>query len=106
MANIRRKGMRRGLARTIGLVLGVSAFCPALAQGAAGPVAPLVVVADTRGLKGWEAWFANLYNESHLYFTLLTVIAIPLIGLILGLIADFLMNRIGLDLKSRELAEH
>jgi hypothetical protein len=98
--------MRRGLAGTIGVVLGVSAFWPALARGAAGPVAPLVVVADTRGLTGWEAWLANLFNESHFYFTIFTVVAIPIIGLILGLMADFLMNRIGLDLKSRELAEH
>lgn len=98
--------MRRILVQTVGAVLAVSALWPALAQGAAGPVAPLVIVADTRRLKGWEAWFANLYNESHLYFTIFTVIAIPVIGLILGLLADLVMSRIGLDLKSRELAEH
>ena len=98
--------MRRVLARTISVVLTVSAFLPALAQGAGEPAAPLVIVADTRRLTGWEAWFANLYNESHLYFALFTVIAIPVIGLILGLLADFFMRRIGLDLKSRELAEH
>ena len=98
--------MRGVLARIIGVVLAVSAFWPALAQGAGAPAAPMVIVADTRRLKGWEAWFANLYNESHLYFTIFTVIAIPVMGLILGLLADFFMRRIGLDLKSRELAEH
>ncbi len=98
--------MHRVLATTFGVVLAVSAFLPALAQGAGAPAAPLVIVADTRKLTGWEAWFANLYNESHLYFTIFTVVAIPVIGLILGLLADFIMSRIGLDLKSRELAEH
>lgn len=66
----------------------------------------IVIVADTRQLTGWQAWWANLYNESHAYFTALTVVTIPVVGLILGLIADFVMKRIGIDLSSRELAEH
>ena len=66
----------------------------------------LVIVADTRKLTGWEAWFANLYNESHVYFTIVTVLAIPIIGVLLGLLADLVMSRIGIDLKSRELSEH
>jgi hypothetical protein len=66
----------------------------------------IVIVADTRRLIGWEAWWANLYNESHAYFTAVTVITIPLVGLILGLSADFVMKRIGIDLSSRELSEH
>ncbi len=99
--------MRRLLAKIIGVGLAVSAFWPSLAQAAGGPpAAPLVIVADSRGLTGWEAWFANLYNESHLYFAIFTVVAIPIIGLILGLLADFFMSKIGLDLKSRELSEH
>ncbi len=66
----------------------------------------IVIVADTRRLTGWEAWWANLYNESHAYFTAVTVVTIPLVGLILGLSADFVMKRIGIDLSSRELSEH
>lgn len=66
----------------------------------------LVIVADTRKLSGWEAWFANLYNESHLYFTIVTVVSIPVIGVLLGLLADLIMSKIGIDLKSRELSEH
>lgn len=74
---------------------------------AAGPAAaPLVVVADNRRLTGWEAWYANLYNESHVLFTLVTVVSIPIIGLIFGVLADLVMGHIGIDLKSRELAEH
>ncbi len=74
---------------------------------AAGPTAaPLVVVADTRKFTGWEAWWTNLYNESHLYFALLTVVLIPIIGLIFGLLADLVMRTIGIDLAHRDLAEH
>jgi hypothetical protein len=77
----------------------------ALAAGGGG-AAPIVIVADTRKLSGAMAWWANLYNESHVYFTIATVIAIPLIGVIFGLLADFVMHHIGIDLRSRELAEH
>lgn len=80
---------------------------PELVLAAGGePASLLVIVADTRKLTGWEAWFANLYNESHVYFTIVTVIAIPIIGVLLGLLADLVMSRIGIDLKSRELSEH
>ena len=77
-----------------------------VALAAGEKASPLVIVADTRKLTGWEAWFANLYNESHVYFTLLTVVTIPIVGVILGLLADLVMSRIGIDLSSRELAEH
>jgi hypothetical protein len=78
----------------------------ALLAAGGGEASKIVIVADARGLSGWQAWMANLYNESLVYFTIFTVIAIPLTGLILGLLADMLMRCIGLDLKSRKLAEH
>jgi phage shock protein PspC (stress-responsive transcriptional regulator) len=71
-----------------------------------GDVQSIVIVADSRKLSGVMAWWANLYNESHLYFTLLTVILIPLIGVIFGVLADIVMHFIGIDLSSRDLAEH
>jgi hypothetical protein len=92
--------------RIIGFGFMVILLTPGLALAAGEKVANLVVVADTRKLTGWEAWWANLYNESHLYFTLVTVIIIPVIGLIFGVLADIIMGHIGIDLKSRELAEH
>jgi hypothetical protein len=76
-----------------------------LAAGGGG-AAPIVIVADTRRLDGIMAWWANLYNESHLHFMLLTIIIIPVTGVIFGVIADIIMGWIGIDLKSRELAEH
>jgi hypothetical protein len=77
----------------------------ALAAGG-GKVENIVIVADTRKFTGWEAWWTNLYNESHLYFALLTIVLIPTIGVIFGVLADILMGLIGIDLKSRELADH
>jgi len=67
--------------------------------------ARLVYVADSRRFTGWRAWITGVYNESHLYFALLTIVTIPLLGLILGKLTDALMARLGIDLKSRVLAE-
>ena len=64
-----------------------------------------VIVADSRHLTGLRAWWANLYNQSHFQFALLTVLVVPAAGSILGIIADFFMRRIGIDLKSRSLRE-
>ena len=91
------------------LLAGLTTFlllAPAAAFAAGGGGAPIVIVAATRKLTGIMAWWANLYNESHLYFTILTVILIPLIGVIFGVLADIVMHFIGIDLKSRDLAEH
>lgn len=90
----------------IGFGFMVVLLAPSLALAAGEKVSGLVIVADTRKLSGLSAWWANLYNESHFYFTLLTVVSIPIIGLLFGVIADIIMGHIGIDLKSRELAEH
>ncbi len=71
-----------------------------------GKIENVVIVADTRKFTGWEAWWTNLYNESHLYFALLTMVLIPVIGVIFGVFADFLMSFIGIDLKSRGSVGH
>jgi hypothetical protein len=98
--------MRKGLARLLSWAGFFLLLLPEWAMAAAEKAAALVIVADTRKLTGWEAWWANLYNESHVYFTLVTVVSIPIIGVIFGVLADLVMSRIGIDLKSRELAEH
>lgn len=67
---------------------------------------PIVFVADSRRYHGWQAWFTNLYNDSLFNFAVVTVITIPVVGVILGLVTDFLMARIGINLKSRSVAEH
>ena len=101
---------RGTVARTLGRSLLVGLLCalvPALAYAAGGgEVAKLVLVADSRHLTGILAFWANLYNESHVYFTLATVILIPSIGVTFGLFADLVMSRIGIDLSSRGTGGH
>jgi hypothetical protein len=98
--------MRKWWAKLTGLMIMAVLLLPEMVLAAGPKAAPLVVVADTRKFTGWEAWWTNLYNESHLYFALLTVVLIPIIGLIFGLLADLVMRTIGIDLASRDLAEH
>lgn len=98
--------MRKFWAKIVGLGVMILLLLPELALAAAEKAAPLVMVADTRKFSGWEAWWTNLYNESHLYFALLTIAIIPTIGVLFGTVADLVMSHIGIDLKSRELAEH
>ncbi|MCM0755410.1 hypothetical protein M7784_09140 [Desulfovibrio aminophilus] len=76
------------------------------AMAAGGKAAQIVIVSDTRDLTGILAWWSNLYNESHLQFTILTVILIPVLGMTLGLLTDMVMNHIGIDLSKRDVAEH
>ena len=87
-------------------LVGFVLLLPVSALAAGGGGAPIVIVADTRRLDGIMLWWAQLYNESHLYFTILTIIIIPVTGCFFGLLADVVMNHIGIDLKNRELAEH
>ncbi len=88
------------------LALGLMLTLPVEAMAAGGGGAPITIVADTRRLSGIMAWWANLYNDSHAYFTLLTCVLIPVTGVIFGVLADIVMSHIGIDLKNRELAEH
>ncbi len=73
---------------------------------AGGGGAGIVMVADTRKFSGLEAWWGNVYNEGHAMFTLVTCIIVPVFGCLLGMLADFVMARLGIDLKKRVLAEH
>jgi hypothetical protein len=76
------------------------------ASAAGGGGSPIVIVADTRKLSGVMHWWASQYNDSHMMFTVMTVILIPLVGCLFGLIADVVMNWIGIDLKKRSISEH
>ncbi len=98
--------MQKLWTKIIGWAVLALALLPGVAVAAGPAAAPLVIVADTRKFTGWEAWWTNLYNESHFWFAIVTVVIIPVVGLIFGFLADLIMGHIGLDLKSRELAEH
>ncbi len=88
----------------IGLALALPIWLPSLAL-AAKKKADVVIVADTRKLDGILYWWAEMYNESHLLFAIMTMIIIPFVGCFLGWLADIVMTHIGIDLKHRELAE-
>jgi hypothetical protein len=62
---------------------------------------PLSFVANTKGLSGFMLWYASLYNSNKLYCALVTVIILPVVGLILATLADIIIGKIGLDLKSK-----
>lgn len=89
--------------RQLGILL---LLIPTQLLAAAGKAEAIVIVADSRRFTGWKAWWTNLYNESHLLFALATIVIIPTLGLILGSLTGLLLSRIGIDLRSRELAEH
>jgi hypothetical protein len=65
-----------------------------------------VIVADSRKFSGWQAWWANLYNDSHLWFALITIVILPVTALLLGRLTGWFMTHLGINLRSRELAEH
>ena len=98
--------MRKKLSKLFAWIGMAVLLLPALVQAAGPAAANIVIVADTRKATGMLRWWADLYNESHIYFAILTVVLIPLIGVIFGTLADLVMSHIGIDLKSRELAEH
>ena len=93
-----------------GLYVTVLAACltllPTLASAAGGGAAPIAIVSDTRKLDGILLWWGNIYNDSHMTFTLLTCVMIPVVGCIFAFAADCILHAIGLDLTKRELAEH
>ena len=82
----------------IGALAGaLAALLPGLAHAAEG-AADLVVVADTRVLKGFSLYLANLYNENVWMFAIWAVVLTALLGGFLGVSMDAIMSRIGLDL--------
>ena len=66
----------------------------------------IVFVADSRRYTGLLKWFTNLYNDSLGYFTLLTVILVPLLALALSTVMSFLLSKTGIDLRSRAIGGH
>ena len=98
--------MRKLWTKITGLAIMAFLLLPEIAAASGPAAAPIVIVADTRKLTGIEAWWANLYNESHIYFTILTYVCMLVVGLTLAGIADLIMKRVGIDLTSRDLAEH
>lgn len=97
--------MKKKLSRIWRALTALILLAPCAAFAAGGGAKQIVIVADTRNLSGIMAWWTNLYNESHGWFTVLTIIIVPVTGVLLGMLADLVMKRIGIDLESREMGE-
>ena len=97
--------MKKKLSRIWRALTALILLAPCAAFAASGEAKQIVIVADTRNLSGIMAWWTNLYNESHVWFTVLTIIIVPVTGVLLGMLADMVMKRIGIDLESREMGE-
>lgn len=99
------EGMRRRWI-SMGGALAILSALPGLALAAGEKAVDLVVVADTRMLSGWNAYFATLYNEDMVLFAVWAVVLTTAMGMGLGILMDFIMKRTGIDLTSRKLVEH
>jgi len=79
---------------------------PVRAMAAGGGGEAIVFVADSRRYDGWQAFFTNLYNESLVQFTILTVITVPVFALLLSTLMGFLLSKTGIDLNSNAAGGH
>lgn len=99
--------MKTTYRRALLLFCSVWLLVPEALWAAGGKAEMLVVVADTRRVS-WSVtlFFLDLYNTSPVGFGILCVVLTALLGCGLGVIADFVMKRTGIDLTSRKIVEH
>lgn len=99
--------MKKLLSILLALCASVSALIPEVVLAGGGKAEMLVVVADTRRVSwGVTRFMLDLYNTDPFMFGLFTVVFTAALGCGLGLISDFIMQRTGIDLKSRKIVEH
>ena len=99
--------MRGIYCRLLAFLAMICLLLPDLALAAGGKAEMLVVVADKRVVSwGPTLWFLDIYNTNPTMFGVWCVILTAVIGCSLGLLADFIMGRTGLDLTSRKIIEH
>jgi len=53
----------------------------------------------------WRRFWTGLYDANRLRFAIVTVLIVVIVGVILGILTDALMRRLGIDLNSREAGE-
>ena len=98
--------MKYSLSRMMTPVVSIAWLWPALALAAGEKADNIVVVADTRRVSGFMKYLSNLYNTDIWMFAIWAVVLTAALGCILGFLMDFIMERTGLDLKSRKIIEH
>lgn len=87
-------------------ILGFIVLFPEIALAQKKGVGFLVVVSYTKGVTGLNLWWANLYNEDMYLFTILTGCIVPVMGIFLGWVGDWLIRQTGIDVTKRKLVEH
>ncbi len=98
--------MKRLVQRLWGFCAAAWVLLPSLAIAGGDKASELVVVADTRRVTGIMKYFSDLYNTNIWLFAVWAVVLTAAMGCILGFLMDFIMERTGLDLKSRKIVEH
>lgn len=98
------KNLRRLWVWLVGCYAMALCCMPAVAM-AKKAAANVVIVADTRQLTGLMHTWAQMYNDSHVLFMVMTVVIVPVLGCIFGLLADVVMKYTGIDLSHRDTAE-
>ena len=98
--------MKHAFRRLMTMAVAAALWLPSLALASGEPAHSLVVVADTRRVTGFMKYLSNLYNTDIWMYAVWAVVMTAALGCILGYLMDFIMERTGLDLKSRKLIEH
>lgn len=98
--------MKHSFRRLMTMAVTAALWLPSLALAAGGGGHSIVVVADTRRVSGFMKYLSNLYNTDIFMFAVWAVVMTAILGCTLGFLMDFIMERTGLDLKSRKIVEH
>jgi ABC-type Fe3+ transport system permease subunit len=98
--------MKKPLSHLVTLAMTGALLLPFDALAAGGKATNIVVVADTRRVTGFLKYLSNLYNTDVSMFAVWAVVLTAALGCTLGFLMDFVMERTGLDLKSRKIIEH
>jgi ABC-type Fe3+ transport system permease subunit len=98
--------MKKPFSQLMTLAMTGALLLPFDALAAGEKATNIVVVADTRRVAGFLKYLSNLYNTDVWMFAIWAVVLTVVLGCTLGFLMDFIMERTGLDLKSRKIIEH
>jgi len=80
-------------------ILFLGLLSPAAMAAGAAPAEKLINIADTRFMEpGFVKWAGDLYNTSLFTFGLAVVLIMAVMGIVLGLVCDWLVGLLGLNL--------
>jgi hypothetical protein len=98
--------MRSYTKRLIAMMAAGVCWLPSWVLASGEKAESLVVVADTRRVTGVMKYFSDLYNTNIWMYAVWAVVLTVALGCTLGFLMDFIMERTGLDLRSRKIVEH